>query len=151
MKSGFPYILLLIMLGCTGTEKHTDHYKALEKEWTKHLRPRDSIWNNLSVGQTFALESSETQGVDLERFRDFDYWKDYDNTFFERMETRNFSNPAETGGTLFSLEIFKALKKGETEVKFYKKHYYGNRDPKDSSYIIDTTTYLYNTFKFRIE
>lgn len=152
MKRSFLFLIFFpFILACTNNSGPSDHLKALEKEWEKHLQPKDSIVNVMKAGETFALESSEVQGVDHERFKEFDYWKEYDESFFERSESKDFSNPLEDGGTIFSLEIFKAIKKGETEFRFYKKHYYGNKDPMDSTYIKDTTAYLYNTYKFRIE
>ena len=78
-------------------------------------------------------------------------WKEMDKDFFQYIEDKEFSNPTEDGGTSTTLEIYKAIKKGNTEVRFYKKHYYGNRNPADSSIVKDTTSYLYNTYKFSIE
>ena len=144
-------MMLFLVIACSNESGNDDHVKALEKEWQKHLNPRNEKINVIQLGKTIALESSETQGVDHERFKEFDFWKEYDKTFFERMENKSFSNPQMAGGVETSLEIFKAIKKGETEIRFYKKHYYGNRDPKDTSYLKDTITYLYNTYKFRVE
>jgi hypothetical protein len=152
MKLSLCFIILsFIISACNNAGKNDNHYQALEKEWKKHLRPADSVINVLPLGKTFALESSETQGIDHERFKEFDFTKEINPEYFEFIDSKNFSNPEEAGGSLFTLEIFKAIKKGETEVRFYKKHYYGNRDPQDTSYVKDTTRYLYNTYKFRIE
>jgi hypothetical protein len=144
-------MLLFLVTACADEPGHDDHLKALEKEWKKHIQPKDSIVNVMQIGKTFALESSETQGIDHERFKAFDYWKEYDENFFEKQDSKDFSNPEEAGGVKYALEIFKAIKKGETEIRFYKKHYYGNRDPKDTSYVKDTITYLYNIYKFKVE
>lgn len=152
MKHFFFFLLVFsFIIACTSSSRHADHLKALEKEWKKHIRPKDSTENLVRTGETIAIESSEVQGVDHESLKEFDYWKEYDTAFFERQETKYFSNPDEAGGIAYSLEIFKAIKKGETEMRFYKKHYYGNRDPQDSTYVKDTTPYLYNTYRFRIE
>lgn len=142
-------IVLFLFLACTEDHGRYDHLKALEKEWEKHLKPESEKINVLKYGKTFALESTKTQGIDQERFREFDYWKEYDDSFFERMESKSFSNPLEDGGVETSLEIFKAIKKGEAEIRFYRKHYYGNRDPNDTNYVKDTLTYLYNIYRFK--
>ncbi len=144
-------LFLFITTACNNTENRTKKEKELANEWKIHLRPKDSIVNVMKIGETFALESSEVQGIDREAYKQFDYWKEMDTLFFERTESKDFSNPDEAGGSIVNLEIFKAIKKGETEIRFYKKHYYGNRDPQDSSYVKDTTTLLYNSYKFRIE
>lgn len=142
--------LFSLFMACTGNGKNK-HIKALEKEWKKHLQPQDSIVNVMRVGQTFALESHEVQGIDRERFKEFDYWKEWDEGFFEPLGSKSFSNPDEAGGLKFTLEIFKAIRKGETEIRFYKKRWYGNLSPEDALAAKDTTVYLYNTYRFRIE
>ncbi len=116
----------------------------------KHLDPQDSIVNKMELAKTFALQSSEREGIDQERFKEFDYWKEMDKEFFQYVESKTFSNPDEAGGISTKLEIYKAIKKGETEIRFYKKHYYGNKNPADTSFVRDTATYLYNTYKFNI-
>ena len=96
------------------------------------------------------LQSSERDGIDRERFREFTYWKDIDNTFFENNDNKGFSNPDEAGGMITSLQIYKALKKGYTEVKFYKAKYHHQQEIEDSVKT-NTDTVLYNTYKFNIE
>ena len=147
MKYIFIFVAVLIS-SCFNLSK--DAGLRLEKEWKKHLAPKDSIINMLQTGKTFALQSSETQGIDHERFKEFDYWKEVDKNYFEYAGSKEFSNPGEDGGTLTTLEIYKAIKPGETEIKFYKKHYYGNRNPTDAGYAKDTIAYLYNTYKFKV-
>ena len=117
----------------------------------KHLDPQDSIVNKMEPGKTFALQSSERPGVDNERFKEFDYWKEMDKDFFQFVENKTFNNPGEAGGSATTLEIYKAIKKGNTEIRFYKKHYYGNKNPADTSFVKDTATHLYNTYKFNIQ
>lgn len=152
MKRFIPLIVsLCFIVACNNEPGRDDHLKALEKEWQKHLNPLSEKVNVIQLGKTFALESSETQGIDRERFKEFDYWKEYDESFFERQNSKDFNNPEEAGGVKYSLEIFKTIKKGETEMRFFRRHYHGNRDPKDTSYVKDTITYLYNTYKFRVE
>lgn len=151
-KFFYATILLFIVLSCNEKTGKDSRDKALAKEWKKHLRPENEKVNVLKEGKTFALESSEVQGIDHERWKEFDYWKEMDNSFFERVGEKTFSNPGEDGGTAVTLEIFKAIKKGETEIRFYKKHYYSPRDPAtDTLSNKDTTVYLYSTYKFRVE
>ena len=141
--------LIAVISSCNNESK--DASARLEKELKKHLDPMDSIINKIKLNKTLALQSSERQGVDNERFKEFDYWKEVDKNFFQYVESKEFSNPSEAGGASTTLEIYKAIKKGNTAIRFYKKHYYSNRSPADTSYVKDTTAYLYNTYKFSIE
>lgn len=150
MKSLFLLLAIVIVVSCNNGGRNIGE-RNLEGEWKNHLAPRDSIVNLIKTGKTFALESSETRGVDHERFKKFDYWKEIDKGYFEYITSKSFSNPGEDGGTETTLEIYKAIRPGETEVRFYKRNYYGNRDPSDSSNVKDTAAILYNAFKFRIE
>jgi hypothetical protein len=137
---------------CKENDNKNYREKQLAKEWKKHLRPENEKVNVIKESKTFALESSEVQGIDHERWKEFDYWKEMDNSFFERIEEKVFSNPDEAGGTATTLEIFKAIKKGETEIRFYKRHYYSPRKPENDTLTVkDTAAYLYSTYKFRIE
>lgn len=121
-----------------------------DQELNNHLQPKDSVINTLPLGKTFALESSEVQGVDHERFKEFDYWKEIDTNYFRYVTSKEFSNPDENGGIATTIEIQKAIKKGYTEVKFYKRKYYGNKNLPDTAQK-DTAQILYNTYKFNIE
>jgi len=124
--------------------------ERVEQELKNHLQPKDSIINTLSLGKTFALESSERQGIDQERFKEFDYWKEIDTNYFHYVTSKEFSNPDENGGISTTIEIQKAIKKGYTEVKFYKRKYYGYKNLPDTTQK-DTAQILYNTYKFNIE
>ena len=141
--------LITVISSCNNGSN--DASSRLEREMKKHLDPQDSIVNKMELNKTFALQSSETQGVNNERYKEFDYWKEIDKEFFQYVEAKEFSNSNEAGGSSTTPEIYKAIKKGTTEVRFYKKHYYGNHNPADSSIVKDTTSYLYNTYKFSIE
>lgn len=149
--SAFLLLTLLFFVACKTNDSRSSKDKALAKEWKKHLRPENDTLNIIKLDKTFALESSEVQGIDRERYKEFDYWKEMDDSFFEREGEKTFSNPDEAGGSATTLEIFKAIKKGETEIRFYKRHYYSNRDPNDTIQVKDTAAYLYSTYKFRIE
>ena len=150
--SFMKYILIVFIALISSCNNDGNNVSSkLEKEMKKHLEPRDSIINKLELNKTMALQSSETRGVDHERFKEFDYWKELDKDFFQYVESKEFSNPGEAGGRSTTLEIYKAIKKGITDIRFYKKHYYGNRNPADSSIKKDTVSYLYSTYKFSIE
>ncbi len=148
MRYLFP-VLLLILSSCNNESK--DASARLDKEMKKHLDPKDSIINVMEQGNTFALQRSEREGIDQERFKEYDYRKEVDTNFFKYVESKTFSNPDEAGGVSTSIEIYKAIKKGETEIRFYKTHYYGNRNPADTGYVKDTAAILYNTYKFSIK
>ena len=146
------YIFIALIVVISSCNNDSGNASArLDKEMKKHLDPQDSIVNQMGLDKTFALQSSERQGVDNERFKEFDYWKEMDKNFFQYVESKTFSNPDEAGGSATILEIYKAIKKGNTEIRFYKKHYYGNKNPVDTSFVRDTATYLYNTYKFNIQ
>ena len=141
-------VLLVIVSSCNNDGSASARF---DREMKKHLEPKDSIVNKMELGKTFALQSSERQGVDNERFKEFDYWKEIDKDFFQYVESKTFSNPDEAGGSATTLEIYKAIKKGNTEIRFYKKHYYDMTAPVDSIVVRDTAAYLYNTYKFSVE
>ena len=101
----FLFIILTSIVACNETAS-----ERVAKELKNHLQPRDSIINKIKIGETFVLQSSERDGIDRERFREFTYWKDIDNTFFENNDNKGFSNPDEAGGMINSLQIYKALK-----------------------------------------
>ncbi len=144
--------MVFLIISCKEKNDKTYRERELAKEWKKHLQPQDSIINIIKEGKTFALESNETQGIDHERWKEFDYWKEMDKSFFENKGEKKFSNPDEDGGTETTLEIFKAIKKGETEIRFYKRRYYSPGNPaNDTVAVKDTNAYLYSTYKFRIE
>ena len=146
------YIFIALIVVISSCNNNGGNASArLDEEMKKHLDPQDSIVNKMEPGKTFALQSSERQGVDNERFKEFDYWKEMDKDFFQFVENKTFNNPGEAGGSATTLEIYKAIKKGNTEIRFYKKHYYGNKDPADTSFVKDTATHLYNTYKFSIQ
>ncbi|MES2430086.1 MAG: hypothetical protein V4556_04060 [Bacteroidota bacterium] len=129
---------------------HQTASERVAKELKNHLQPKDNIINKLELGKTFVLESSEVQGIDHERYKEFDYWKEIDKNYFEYVTSKEFSNPDENGGSATTLEIQKAIKKGYTEVRFYKRNYYGNKILSDTLQK-DTARILYNTYKFNIE
>lgn len=144
MKILFLFIITAV------TACHQSASERVEKELKKHLQPKDSIVNKLDLGKTFVLESSERQGIDQERFKEYDYWKEIDKNYFEYVTSKEFSNPDENGGISTTLEIHKAIKKGYTEIKFYKRKYYSLRSAPDTIQK-DTARILYNTYKFNIE
>ena len=146
------YIFIALIIFVSSCNNNGGNASArLDKEMKRHLDPKDSIVNQMELDKTFALQSSERQGVDNDRFKEFDYWKEMDKNFFQYVESKTFSNADEAGGSATTLEIYKAIKKGNTEIRFYKKHYYGNKNPADTSFVRDTATYLYNTYKFNIQ
>ena len=141
----FILFILLPIAAC-----HQTASERVSIELKKHLQPQDSIVNKLDFGKTFVLESSERQGIDHERYKEFDYWKDIDKTFFEHLSDKEYSNADENGGISTTLSIYKAIKKGTTEIKFYKRKYYSPRFFSDTIKR-DTASILYNTYKFIIE
>lgn len=142
------YLLVLCIVSITACYQSAS--VRVDREMKKHLVPKDSIVNTMERGETFVLESSETQGIDHERFKEFDYWKDMDATYFEHIADKEYSNPDEDGGTSTTLSIYKAIKKGYTEIKFYKRKYYRNKQLSDTT-LLDTAQILYNTYKFTID
>lgn len=142
------YFLFLISLSAASCRQTAGERVSIELK--KHLQPQNNIINKLDLGKTFVLESSETQGIDNERYKKFDYWKDIDKNYFEHVTDKEYSNPDEAGGISTTLSIYKAIKKGTTEVKFYKRKYYSRRYYSDTIKF-DTTSILYSTYKFIIE
>lgn len=149
--------LILLDFSCKNVNKSSPHLTALEKEWKNHLNPQDSIVNTLKLGKTFALESSQVNGIERNEYNEPEYWKELDTNYFKRVESKDFSNKEEEGGSTYTLEIFKAIKKGTTEIKFYKREKNSNpestEDPIQESLNENSrdTTIMYNTYKFRIE
>ncbi|MGG9970670.1 hypothetical protein ACQ33O_02655 [Ferruginibacter sp. SUN002] len=124
--------------------------EKIKDELSKHIEPKDSVINKMKIGETFVLESSEVEGIDRERYKEFDYWKEIDTNYFKYVASKEFSDPEMAGGSSTTLEIQKAIKAGYTEVKFYKRKYYGNKAMPDSIKR-DTASILYNTYKFEIK
>lgn len=141
----FLFFILLSIAAC-----HQTASERVSKELKKHLQPQGIIINKLGYGKTFVLESSERLGIDHERYKEFDYWKDIDKSFFEHLSDKEYSNANEDGGISTTLSIYKAIKKGTTEIKFYKRKYYSPRFYSDTVKA-DTTNILYSTYKFIIE
>ncbi|UEG50617.1 hypothetical protein LK994_03920 [Ferruginibacter lapsinanis] len=124
-------------------------YEKLEKELKNHVQPKDSIINELKIGETISLEESERQGVN-NRFREFDYWSEIDEKNFEFTESKAFSDPDEAGGMSYTLHIYKAKQKGYTEIRFFKRKNHLMSGMTDTTKK-DTATILYNTYRFNIK
>lgn len=147
--------LTLILSGnsCKNFRSNSSIFTELEKERKKHLIPQDSVVNLIKIGKTIAFESSLVKGINRDEYPEPEYWKEIDSNFFQKIETKDYNDPQEDGGSSYSLEIFKAVKKGITEIKFYKKEIINANENSDDT--IETnqkdTTILYNTYKFKIE
>jgi len=105
--------------------------------------PSSDTLNVIKANNTIVFVDYERDGV---AHHDYEYYKSIDNNFFANIDEESFRNDEEAGGYLATVHIYKALKKGDTEIVFYKKPFiYPANDTGSGKPIIVAT------YKFHIE
>ena len=90
----------------------------VEAKCKGHFVPSSDTLNVIKTNSTIVFVDYERDGV---AHHDYEYYKSVDHSFFTTADEESFRNDDEAGGYLATVSIYKALKKGDTEIVFYKK------------------------------
>ncbi len=90
----------------------------VEAKTKGHFVPSSDTLNVIKANSTIVFVDYERDGV---AHHDYEYYKSVDQSFFTNTDEESFRNDEEAGGYLATVHIYKALKKGNTEIVFYKK------------------------------
>jgi hypothetical protein len=117
----------------------------VEAKCKGHLLPRSDTLNIIKSNGTIVFVEYEREGVARHAY---EYYKDIDPAFFKNIDEESFLNQDEAGGYRATVGIYKALKKGDTEILLYKKP---SRDLKQANDTAFTKPETEATYKFHIE
>jgi hypothetical protein len=117
----------------------------VEAKCKGHLSPRSDTLNVIKSNGTIVFVEYEREGV---AHHDYEYYKDIDPVFFINIDEESFLNKDEAGGYRATVGIYKALKKGDTEILLYKKPSPDLKQPDDTAF---TKPAIEATYKFHIE
>ena len=117
----------------------------VEAKTKGHFVPSSDTLNIITINNTIVFVDYERDGV---AHHDYEYYKSVDNNFFANIDEEAFRNDEEAGGYLAIVHIYKALKKGNTEIVFYKKPFNYLHQANDTS---SDKPNIVATYKFHIE
>lgn len=110
-----------------------------------HYAPLPDTLNVIKENSTIVFVEYERDGVAK---HDYEYYKEIDPAFFTNVDEASFRNDGEAGGYLATVHIYKAIKKGETAIVFYKKRLPSVKLEEDT---VPAEPVKEATYKFRIE
>jgi hypothetical protein len=151
MKKKYSYLLVVLVIVIAGgwiylkTNSCKEMGCRIEEKCKGHFVPGTDTLNVIKVNSTIVFVDYEREGVTL---HDYGYYKSIDAGFFKNIDEESFRNNGEAGGYLATVRIYQALKKGDTEIIFYKKQSISHQQEND------TTTKepeAVATYKFHIE
>jgi len=124
MKKKYLYVLLIVIVAaaCIWFYLKQDGCKKMDcKVAAKskgHYVPLPDTLNVIKDNSTIVFVEYERDGVAK---HEYEYYKEIDPSFLTNIDEASFRNDGEAGGYLATVRIYKAIKKGETEIVFYKK------------------------------
>ena len=117
----------------------------VEAKCKGHFVPSSDTLNVIKEKETIVFVEYERDGVAR---HDYEHYKTIDPVFFTNMDEQSFRNNDEAGGYVATVRIYKALKKGDTEIVCYKKtstYQQQENDTTSGKPIVEAT------YKFHIE
>ena len=117
----------------------------VEAKCKGHFVPSSDTLNVIKANSTIVFVEYERDAVAQ---HDYDYYKNIDTTYFTNIDEESFRNDDETGGYLATVRIYKALKKGDTEIIVYKKPSQYQQQKNDT---VSAQQIVVATYKFHID
>ena len=124
MNKKYMYLLVALVVVITSgwiylkANSCKDMGCRVEAKCKGHLIPSSDTINAIKVNGTIVFVEYERDGVAQ---HDYDYYKNVDAAFFTKADEELIRNEGEAGGYTATVRVYKALKKGDTEIVFYKK------------------------------
>ncbi|MBI2258484.1 MAG: hypothetical protein HYU67_06250 [Flavobacteriia bacterium] len=136
------FIVLIFLLSCNS--------KLLEKNKLKVkktiLSPKENELNRINKGTLITLSFDEVKGIDRSEYPLAEYVKLIDSSFFVFYKKTITNISDESGGIKTTNEFYKAIKKGESEIKIFSREKIRLKEL--DSYL--DTLLLLKTYKFLI-
>ncbi len=151
MNKKYTYLLIaLLVIGAgVGTYLKANNCKEMgcrvEEKCKGHLIPDSDTLNVIKTNGTIVFVDYERDGV---AYHEYEYYKSIDAAFFKNFDEESFRNDDEAGGYRATVHIYKALKKGDTEIIIYKKTSPHRQQENDTA---SKEPVLVATYKFHIE
>ena len=114
MKITLFFTGLMALMSCA-----QDAYTRYERELSNYPILLEKKTSLLQLNDEIAFGRAETNGIQP-ALHPIKYTKNIDAQYFTHVETKEFVNKDEDGGSVYYIDVYKALKHGKTRIELVK-------------------------------